>query len=107
LWGGCSANGIDCSGLAQLLHRWIGLTLPRDADMQYAAGKPVEPPFAVGDLLFFGEQGEQRRITHVGISLDGWRIMHSSRRRNGVQVDDVQAVDGLRDSFLCAATFLR
>ncbi len=106
LWGGCSANGIDCSGFAQLLHRWIGITLPRDADMQYAAGKPVEPPFAAGDLLFFGEKGEDRRITHVGISLGGWTIIHSSRRRNGVQVDDVQAVDGLRESYLCAATYI-
>jgi SH3-like domain-containing protein len=106
LWGGSSANGIDCSGFAQLLHRWIGIGLPRDADMQYAAGKPVAPPFEVGDLLFFGEQGEQRRITHVGISLGGWKIIHSSRRRNGVQVDDVQVVDGLRDSYLCAATYI-
>jgi len=106
LWGGCSANGIDCSGFAQLLHRWIGLTLPRDADMQYDAGTPVEPPFAIGDLLFFGEKGETRRITHVGISLGGWRMIHSSRSRNGVQVDDVQSVPHLRDDFLCAATFI-
>ena len=106
LWGGSSANGIDCSGLAQLLHRWVGITLPRDADMQYAAGKPVEPPFERGDLLFFGENGVQRRITHVGVSLGGWQIIHSSRRRNGVQVDDVQAVEGLRDSYLCAATYI-
>jgi SH3-like domain-containing protein len=107
LWGGCSANGIDCSGFAQLLHRWVGLTLPRDADMQFAAGKEVEPPFEAGDLLFFGEKGEARSITHVGVSLGGWKIMHSSRRRNGVQVDNVQAVDGLRESYLCAATFAR
>lgn len=106
LWGGCSANGIDCSGFAQLLHRWVGITIPRDADMQFDAGKPVEPPFNPGDLLFFGEQGEFRRITHVTISLGGWRIIHSSRSRNGVQVDDVQAVPSLRDSYLCAATYI-
>lgn len=106
LWGGCSANGIDCSGFAQLLHRWIGITIPRDADMQYDAGDPVEPPFKPGDLVFFGEKGESRRITHVGISLGGWRIIHSSRSRNGVQVDDVQAVDHLRDSYLCAARYI-
>jgi gamma-D-glutamyl-L-lysine dipeptidyl-peptidase len=106
LWGGSSANGIDCSGFAQLLHRWIGVSLPRDADMQYAAGKAVEPPFKPGDLLFFGEKGEKRRITHVGVSLGGWQIIHSSRSRNGVQVDNVQQVDGLRESFLCASTYL-
>jgi gamma-D-glutamyl-L-lysine dipeptidyl-peptidase len=106
LWGGNSANGIDCSGLAQLLHRWVGLSIPRDADMQCAAGKPVEPPFQPGDLLFFGEKGEKRRVTHVGVSLGGWNILHSSRSQNGVYRDDVQAVPHLKDSFLAAATFL-
>ena len=28
VWGGTSGNGIDCSGLARLLHKWIGLDLP-------------------------------------------------------------------------------
>ena len=106
LWGGSSANGIDCSGLAQLAHRWVGLTIPRDADMQCAAGRPLQPPFRPGDLLFFGEQGEKRSITHVAISLGGWQIIHSSRSRNGVHVDDVQAVPHLRESFLQAAGYL-
>lgn len=106
LWGGGSANGIDCSGLAQLTHRWIGITLPRDADMQFTAGRPIEPPFAPGDLLFFGEGGDDHRITHVTISLGGWAIIHSSRRKNGVYIDDVQSVPGLRDTFLCAATYI-
>ena len=106
LWGGTSVNGIDCSGLAQLLHRWIGITIPRDADMQYDAGRKIEPPFQPGDLLFFGEKGEKRTITHVGISLGEWRIVHSSRSRNGVYHDDVQEVEHLRDSFLGAATYL-
>jgi hypothetical protein len=106
LWGGSSANGIDCSGFTQLVHRWIGLTIPRDADMQCDAAQPVREPFRSGDLLFFGEQGEKRSITHVGLSLGGWRILHSSRSRNGVHVDDVQSVPHLRESFLQAATFL-
>jgi cell wall-associated NlpC family hydrolase len=104
-WGGCSANGIDCSGLAQLLHRLVGVTIPRDADMQYEQGTPVEPPFQAGDLLFFGEAGEKRVITHVGISLDGWRMVHSSRRRNGVYVDDVQENASLRQIYLCACRY--
>lgn len=106
LWGGCSALGIDCSGLAQLTHRLAGVTLPRDADMQFDAGRPIEAPFAPGDLLFFGELGERRSITHVGISLGGWRIIHSSRSRNGVYEDDVQAVDHLRESFVGARSFV-
>jgi hypothetical protein len=106
LWGGCTALGIDCSGTAQLVHRLAGVTIPRDADMQYEAGQPVEPPFQPGDLLFFGGDGGSRSITHVGISLGGWRILHSSRARNGVYRDDVQAVEGLRERFVGARTFL-
>ena len=107
LWGGCSAFGIDCSGYAQLLHRLAGLIIPRDADMQFDAGRPVSYPFQPGDLLFFGEgAAEARKITHVAMSLGGWRVIHSSRSRNGVQEDDVQAVEHLRESFVCARTFV-
>jgi cell wall-associated NlpC family hydrolase len=119
LWGGCTAFGIDCSGFAQMLYRLIGVAIPRDADMQCAAGRPIEsaptgpqmseaaaPPFEPGDLLFFGEPGESRTITHIGVSLGGWRIVHSSRSRNGVYEDDVQAVEHLRAGFIAARTFL-
>lgn len=107
LWGGVSGNGIDCSGYARLLHKWIGIEIPRDADMQCNAARPVEPPYEVGDLFFFGENGEQRNVTHVGISLGGWTVIHSSRKNNGVYVDDLQQAEFLRESYLCAGSFLR
>lgn len=105
LWGGCSALGIDCSGYAQLLHRLAGIRIPRDADLQYAAGRPAEPPFQPGDLLFFSGDGS-RAITHVAVSLGGWRVIHASRGRNGVYEDDAQAVAGLRAGFVGARTFI-
>ena len=107
LWGGCTAWGIDCSGFSQLLHRLSGVNLPRDADMQYAAGQPVDFPYQPGDLLFFSEVGDARKITHVAISRGGWDIIHSSRRINGVYDDNVQKVDGLRETFVGARSFLK
>ena len=106
LWGGVSALGIDCSGYAQLLHHLSGVTIPRDADMQWRAGEPVEPPFAAGDLLFFGSGRGHRPISHVGMSLGGWRMIHASGPRNGVYVDDVQAAGWLGDIFVSARSFL-
>jgi cell wall-associated NlpC family hydrolase len=107
LWGGTSGNGIDCSGFARLLHRWVGVDIPRDADIQQKAAFPVEPPFEIGDLFFFAEGEGKRSITHVGISLGGWRMMHSSRARNGVYMDDIQEVKFLKDIFVSAGSFLR
>ena len=107
LWGGGSAFGIDCSGYAQLLHRLAGVIIPRDADQQFDVAQPIAEPFQPGDLLFFGEgAAEARKITHVAVSLGGWRILHSSRSRNGVQEDDVQAVEHLRENFVGARTFV-
>ncbi|MBK9007584.1 MAG: C40 family peptidase [Anaerolineae bacterium] len=106
LWGGSSGNGIDCSGFAQLLHRWVGIEIPRDADMQCDAAKPVEPPFEIGDLIFFSED-DDKRITHVGMSLGGWKMIHSSRSRNGVYVDDIEEVKFLKDIFVSAGSYLR
>ena len=107
LWGGTSGNGIDCSGFARLLHRWIGIETPRDADMQASTAKRVEPPFEIGDLLFFGEGGSDRHVTHMGMSLGGWKMIHSSRTRNGVYVDDVQEKEYLREIYMHAGSFLR
>jgi hypothetical protein len=107
LWGGISGNGIDCSGLSRLLHRWLGIDIPRDADMQHATAKEVEPPFEAGDLLFFRESKSERQITHVGVSLGGWNMVHSSRSRNGVYVDNLEKREALKAIFVGGRSFLR
>jgi len=106
LWGGVSGNGIDCSGFARLVHRWADVDMPRDADMQHAAAKFVEPPYQIGDLFFFAESDSRRIISHVGVSLGGWKMIHSSRTRNGVYVDDLQERKDLMDIFVSAGSFL-
>ena len=76
--------------------------------MQFNAGKPVGFPYQPGDLLFFGDNGrsDSPKVTHVAVSLGDWRVIHSSRSRNGVYVDDVQGVAHLRESFVAARAFV-
>lgn len=107
LWGGCTANGIDCSGFAQLLYRLVGISLPRDAHMQYRAGRAVEGPFEPGDLVFFGDSPDPNSITHVTVSMGGWKIIHSSRSHNGVAIDaDLREVPHLRDGLVGGVAFI-
>jgi len=106
LWGGCSEWGIDCSGLAQLCHRLCGYEIPRDCVLQFPVGKVVEPPFRKGDLLYFWNEA-RTKIGHVGISLgEDWKIIHSSRKNNGVYEEDVEQKANLKASYAGARSFL-
>ena len=75
-WGGVTALGLDCSGLAQLCCRYVGVSILRDADQQYATIPHVveRGDLRAGDLVFFARDG---RIVHVGVMLDGSRVLHA------------------------------
>jgi cell wall-associated NlpC family hydrolase len=76
LWGGGTALGIDCSGLAQLCYRFIGVPILRDGGQQYASIPHVveRSELRAGDLVFFALDGH---IIHVGIMLDASRVLHA------------------------------
>ena len=57
--------------------------------------------------LTFSEGDGTRSITHVGVSLGGWTMIHSWRGNNGVYVDDLQTQKSLMDNFVGAGSFLR
>ena len=92
LWGGETPFGFDCSGFAQAAMEFMGLRVPRDADLQCFAGRPVQGEPRPGDLLFFGdatvEAPEAERlgaITHVAMSLGGTEFIHATQITWGVQ----------------------
>lgn len=78
LWGGRSPYGIDCSGLTQVVFKMIGINLARDASQQVLQGNTVDflNLTQPGDLAFFDD--EEGNIVHVGIVLEGNKIIHSS-----------------------------
>lgn len=94
-WGGVTPWGADCSGLVQTtfwLHR---IVLPRDAWQQAEVGVDAGKSIAryePADLLFFSERPD-RRITHVGISLGGSRMVHVALGRGGYAVEQLDDRD--------------
>lgn len=76
LWGGKTAQGIDCSGLVQLCLARAGVSVPRDTDMQekaLGAALSWDPQFQDlqrGDLVFW--RG------HVGIMRDPVTLIHAN-----------------------------
>lgn len=87
LWGGRSNAGIDCSGLIQIAFASVGISLPRDSDLQ-------EQEFGVtlkddqipthGDLAFFPG--------HVGIMLDDMHLLHANAHNMRVSIDPLKEV---------------
>lgn len=86
LWGGKSVFGIDCSGFAQMVFRFLGVSLPRDSSLQSQEGQQVDfvQEARCGDLAFF--DNEEGRINHVGVLLSGHEIIHASGK---VRVDKI------------------
>ena len=88
LWGGKSPFGIDCSGFTQIVFRIAGYSIPRDSSQQAISGKQVEDfsQALPGDLLIFNN--ENGKIDHVGIFLEGSKVIHSSGK---VRLDVLEA----------------
>ena len=67
-YGGTTPKGFDCSGFVQYVFEKHKKKLPRTADVQYRAGKPVSTikDLQPGDLVFFAT-GKPKDVNHVGI----------------------------------------
>lgn len=86
LWGGRSPFGIDCSGFTQMIYKFYGISLPRDAWQQAELGQSLSfiEESDAGDLAFFDNQ--EGHIIHVGMLLGNNEIIHASGK---VRIDKI------------------
>ncbi len=82
LWGGKTAQGIDCSGFTQMVFKQHGYTLPRDSYQQAEIGQEITLKEAKeGDIAFFQRKAEgNTKVVHVGIYLGNGQIIHADGR---------------------------
>lgn len=68
-WGATGPDAFDCSGLAMMAYRAVGIDIPRTSAQQWLWGPRVDPSqVEPGDLVYFaGADGTPKAPGHVGI----------------------------------------
>lgn len=87
-YGGCSRNGIDCSGFVMTLADAVYNTrLPRTARDQYQETERLDKEeLTEGDFVFFNTRGG---VSHVGVYLGNDFFVHSSTN-SGVVISSLR-----------------
>jgi peptidoglycan DL-endopeptidase LytE len=77
VYGGSSADGLDCSGFVGLVFQEMGMKLPRTSREQFQTGVAVDrSSLELGDLVFFDTTG--KGVSHVGIYLGDGAFIHAA-----------------------------
>jgi cell wall-associated NlpC family hydrolase len=89
LWGGTTPNGFDCSGFVVYNLNKVDIRVPRTAHQQFnhtrnsaVAWNDLQP----GDLVFFHDRRNRRRIGHVGIFIGDGKFIHAVKKGIPVKI---------------------
>jgi cell wall-associated NlpC family hydrolase len=86
-FGASGPSAFDCSGLTGYAYRHEGITLPRTADAQYHAARPVPAALArPGDLVFWVSGGH---AYHAAVYAGAGRVWHAPKPGRRVQLETI------------------
>jgi len=80
LYGGNTKSGVDCSGFVSNVYlEKEGMRIPRTTKEEFEIGKSVNRAnLIIGDLVFFGKKGNEKKVNHVGIYVGNEKFIHAS-----------------------------
>ncbi|MFI1735076.1 C40 family peptidase [Streptomyces acidicola] len=88
VWGATGPESYDCSSLTQAAWRTVGVDLPRAAQDQAFAGRPVSlTSLLPGDLVFFHADAH-----HVGLFTGDGTVIHAPAPGRVVREEPISAV---------------
>ena len=89
-FGGTTRRGFDCSGFVWRVFQDVGHTnfLRETSQAMFDRGTSVsQNSLREGDLVFFRDPKNRKKINHVGIYIDGNRFIHSSSSQGVVYTE--------------------
>lgn len=91
VWGGTSPDGVDCSGLVQLVYKKFGIDLPRVSYQQAEAGTPVASMAEAqpGDLIAWDNSSRNNGVDHIAIYAGDGKMIEAPRTGLDVRLVDV------------------
>lgn len=89
VWGGESPAGFDCSGYTQYVMKQNGISIPRTAAEQFAAGISIaRGSLKMGDLVFFTTY--KPGASHVGFYIGNNQFIHASSAGGEVTISSLE-----------------
>lgn len=109
VWGGSTPEGFDCSGFTQYVYAQVGISIPRTSRSQFQSGTriPAERTdlLALGDLVFFGYDGDPGRVHHVGIYCGDGNYIHAPFTGEVVRVSSLAERIETKGDYVGASRF--